>query len=72
MAKQKGQAAQRAFYQDSAAHLGDELRRLDTLIRRHNAALRPQRKAAQGMMASKGVYITHEEVDALLDQEGAR
>ncbi len=71
MAKQKGQPAQSAFYQDSLAHLVDELRRLDTLIRRHNAALRPQRKAAQGMMASKGVYITHEEVDALLDTEGA-
>ena len=45
--------------------------RLDMLIRRHIATLRPQRLAAQGMMASKGVYITHEEVDALLDQEGA-
>ena len=40
------------------------------LIRRHIATLRPQRLAAQGMMASKGVYITHEEVDALLDQKG--
>jgi hypothetical protein len=70
-AKQKRQPALSAFYQDSAAHLVDELRNLDVLIRRHIAALRPQRLAAQGMMASKGVYITHEEVDALLDQEGA-
>jgi hypothetical protein len=69
MAKQKGQAAQSAFYPDSVTHLVDELRRLDMLIRRQIAALRPQRLAAQGMMASKGVYITHEEVDALLDQE---
>ena len=71
MAQQKEQPAQSAFYQDSLAHLVDELRRLDMLIRRHTATLRPQRLAAQGMMASKGVYITHEEVDALLDQEGA-
>ena len=71
MAKQKGQPAQSAFYQDSLTHLVDELRRLDRLIRRHIAAVRPQRLAAQGMMASKGVYITHEEVDALLDQESA-
>ena len=71
MAKQKGQPAQHAFYQDSVAHLVDELRRLDMLIRRHIATLRPQRLAGQGMMASKGVYITHEEVDALLDQESA-
>src|SRR5262245_16443794 len=69
-AKQKGQPTQSAFYQDSLTHLGDELRRLDVLIRRQIAALHPQRLAAQGMMASKGVYITHEEVDALLNQEG--
>ena len=71
MAKQKGQPALHAFYQDSVAHLVDELRRLDMLILRHIATLRPQRLAGQGMMASKGVYITHEEVDALLDQESA-
>jgi AAA+ superfamily predicted ATPase len=68
-AKQKRQSAQSVFYQDSLAHLVDELRNLDVLIRRHIAALRRQRLAAQGMMASKGVFITHAEVDALL-QEG--
>ena len=71
MAQQQEQPAQSAFYQDSLAHLGDELRHLDALIRRHMATLHPQRLIAQGMMASKGVYITHEEVDALLAQEGA-
>jgi hypothetical protein len=71
MAKQKEQRAQRTFYQDSLAHLVDELRQLDTLIQRHIATLRPQRLATQGMAASKGVYITHEEVDALLNQEDA-
>ena len=30
MAKQKGQPAQSAFYQDSLAHLVDELRKLDS------------------------------------------
>jgi cytidylate kinase len=70
-AKQKGQPMQSAFYQDSLTHLGDELRRLDVLIRRQIAALRPHGLATQAMMVSKGVFITHEEVDALLDQEGA-
>jgi AAA+ superfamily predicted ATPase len=69
-AKRKEQSAQRAFYQDSLTHLGDELRRLDVLIRQRIAALRPQRLAAQGMSASRGVFITHDEVDALLNQEG--
>jgi hypothetical protein len=69
-AKQKEESAQSAFYQDSLTHLADELRRLDMLIRRQVAALRPKRLTAQGLMASKGVYITHEEVDALLNQEG--
>ena len=68
-AKPKGQTVQSGFYQDSLSHLTDEFRRLDMLIRRHVAAIRPQRLAAQGMMASKGVYIAHAEVDALLEQE---
>jgi ATP-dependent 26S proteasome regulatory subunit len=71
MAKRKEQLAQHAFYQDSLAHFVDELRQLDTLIQRHIATLRPRRLAAQGMAASKGVYITHDEVDALLNQEDA-
>ena len=70
MAQQKRQPAESAFYQDSAAHLIDELGKLDRLIRRHITALRPERLAAEGMMDAKGVYITHEQVDALLDQEG--
>ena len=71
MAKHKEQLAQLAWYPDSLAHLVDELRRLDTLIQQHIATLRPRRLATQGMAAAKGVYITHEEVDALLDQEDA-
>jgi hypothetical protein len=69
MTQRKEPLAQHALYQDSLAHLVDELRRLDTLIQQHIATHRPQRLAAQGMAASKGVYITHDEVDALLNQE---
>ena len=71
MTRRQTQHAPTLFYQDSLAHLVDELRNLDILIRDHIATLRPQRLAAQGLMASKGVYITHEEVDALLGQESA-
>lgn len=59
------------FYQDSAAHIVDELRKLDLLIQRHLGLLRRQRQAVQGMAASHGVYISHEEVDALLNQKDA-
>jgi AAA+ superfamily predicted ATPase len=59
------------FYEDSAAHLADELRKLDLLIQQCVPVLRQQRQALQGMAASKGVYISHEEVDALLGQEAA-
>ena len=71
MEQQKTQLAQGAFYQDSLAHLVDELRRLDMRIQRHITTLRPQCLAAQGMAAAKGVYITHDEVDALLNQKDA-
>ena len=69
IAKHKGEVAQSAFYQDSLTHLRDELQRLDRLIRRHVAALGTERLAADGMMASKGLYITREQVDALLDEK---
>src|SRR2546427_133651 len=59
------------FYEDNAAHLADELRKLDLLIQQCVLALRQQRQALQGMAASKGVYISHDEVDALLGQESA-
>ncbi|MEO8258896.1 MAG: ATP-binding protein [Acidobacteriota bacterium] len=59
------------FYPDSLAHLADELRRLDLLLRRHIGTLRSRQPVAPGMMASKGVYITHQEVDALLEQDSA-
>ena len=67
-AKQARPPAQHAFYQHSLAHLVDELQQLDTLLQRHIATRRSRRLAAQGLAVSKGVYITHEEVDALLAQ----
>src|SRR4026209_2161743 len=69
MAKQERQLVQRAFYQNSLAHLVDELQQLDTLLQQHIARRRLWRLAAQGLAVAKGVYITHEEVDALLAQE---
>ena len=59
------------FYEDSTAHLADELCKLDLLIQQCVLVSRPQRQALQGMAASRGVYISHEEVDALLGQEAA-
>src|SRR5215831_786618 len=71
MTQHSAQRAQDGWYPDSLAHLGDELRRLDTRIQQHLATRRPPRLAAQDMAAAKGVYITHEEVEALLDQDDA-
>ncbi|HEY5867019.1 MAG TPA: hypothetical protein VI542_15960, partial [Candidatus Tectomicrobia bacterium] len=70
-ATQARQPAQPAFYQHSLAHLVDELQQLDTLLQRHIATRRPRHLAAQGLAVSKGVYITHEEVDTLLAQEAS-
>ena len=71
MVQRKAPRESALFYEDSAAHLADELRKLDLLIQQCVLVLRQQRQALQGMAASKGVYISHEEVDALLGQEAA-
>ena len=49
MATQARPPAQPAFYQNSLAHLVDELQQLDTLLQRHIATRRPRRLAAQGL-----------------------
>ncbi|MEU6726444.1 ATP-binding protein [Nonomuraea wenchangensis] len=50
-------------YRDNAAHLADELRRLDLLVRRQLAEeAGPARRAG----AAQAVYIAREEIDALL------
>ena len=52
--------------EDNAAHLRDELRKLDMLIERRALALGRPRRLTEGLAASKGVFISHEEFDALL------
>ena len=65
--KIQNQSAQ--FYADNAAYLADELRRVDLLIARRMTTLRRQQQETQGLAANKGVYITHEEVEALLNRD---
>src|SRR5215813_13988164 len=71
MVQQQVRPESALFYEDSAAHLADELRKLDLLIQQRVLVLRQQRQALQGMAAAKGVYISHEEVDALFAQDAA-
>lgn len=52
-------------YDDNAAHLRDELRRLDMLIQRRASVSRCGREIA-GLAASKGLFIPREEFDELL------
>jgi AAA+ superfamily predicted ATPase len=53
-------------YEDNAAHLRDELRKLDMLIERRAAALDRRREMTEGLAASRGVFISREEFDQLL------
>src|SRR5262245_31913830 len=71
MVQQKVQRESALFYEDSAAHLADELSKLDLLIQQRVLVLRQQRQALQDMAAANGVYISHDEIDALLGQEAA-
>lgn len=70
MAQRKARQQSTLFYKNNAAHLTDELRKLDLLIRQRIEALHQRRRTQQGLAAAKGVYISYEEVEALLDQEG--
>jgi AAA+ superfamily predicted ATPase len=71
MVQLQAQRESALFYEDNAAHLADELRKLDLLIQQCVLVLRQQRQTLQGMAASKGVYISHDEVNTLLGQEAA-
>jgi ATP-dependent 26S proteasome regulatory subunit len=55
-----------SFYRDSNAHLKDELRRLDLLIKRRVTAFRLSLEAMPKSASSYPMYISHEEVDWLL------
>ncbi len=56
-------------YADSAAHLADELRRLDLLLRRRVAAVRA---GDPGENRGGGLYVADEEVDRLLAPDAGR
>jgi AAA+ superfamily predicted ATPase len=56
-------------YADSAAHLADELRRLDLLLRRRVAAVRA---GDPGENRGGGLYVADEEVDRLLAPDASR
>ena len=56
-------------YPDNAAHLLDELRRLDVLLEQRIAAYRTSRPLVEGLAASKGLFISDAEVDALLRRD---
>jgi ATPase family associated with various cellular activities (AAA) len=58
-------------YPDSLAHLSDELRRLDLLIRLRAATIPLHNQAAPEVQAARTVYITREEVDWLLAEGSA-
>ncbi len=62
-----------AWYPDHHAYLADELRKLDALLRLRVASFRRETEDAAGGL-QHGLYITHEEIDALLSEapgEGA-
>jgi AAA+ superfamily predicted ATPase len=54
------------FYQDTYAHLKDELRKLDLLLRRRVITFRLKLQTMQKTTASHPMYVSHEEVDWLL------
>jgi AAA+ superfamily predicted ATPase len=66
MARQISRQDSALSYDSNAAHLRDELRRLDLLIERRANDLRRRREMTDGLAASKGVFISHEEFDELV------
>jgi ATP-dependent 26S proteasome regulatory subunit len=55
------------FYPDNFAHITDELRKLDLIIQRRIMRFRQEIQALQEGLASRNVYITHDEVDRMLE-----
>jgi hypothetical protein len=51
MVQRKARRESALFYEDSAAHLADELHLLDLRIEQRVLALRQQRQALKGMVA---------------------
>ncbi|OPY74871.1 MAG: ATP-dependent zinc metalloprotease FtsH [Syntrophorhabdus sp. PtaU1.Bin153] len=67
---EKAAPAHVPFYIDSNAHLKDELRRLDLLIKRRVTAFRLMLEAMPRAASSHPMYISHDEVDWLLTGNG--
>lgn len=57
------------FYEESNAHLKDELRKLDLLIKRRVMVFRLKLETMPKTAASHPMYISHDEVDWLLSWE---
>lgn len=60
-----------SFYKNTYGHLTDELRKLDLLIQLRVMAFRLRTQAMQEAVASQKMYISHEEVDWLLNMNGS-
>ncbi len=59
------------FYGENYDHLADELRKLDLLIQLQAMAFRLKTQALQETAVSQQMYISHEQVDWLLSQDGS-
>lgn len=57
------------FYQDSYAHLSDELRKLDLLLQLRVITFRQKTLAIQEKVVQSPMYITHAEIDSLLGHD---
>jgi ATP-dependent 26S proteasome regulatory subunit len=58
-----------AWYADNDAYLTDELRKLDAVLRLRVAAFRREGAAVEA--SQHGLFITHDEVDGLLNEQGS-
>lgn len=56
------------YYKDNYAHIADELRKLDLLIKRRVAVFRLKLAGMAETAASHTMYISHDEIDYLLDR----
>ena len=61
-----------AAYRENDEHLADELRWLDALLRLRTAQFRQEIEATPRPTSSQAMYISHEEIDWLLRENGRR
>ncbi len=57
------------FYTDNFTHIIDELHKLDLLIQRSVITFRQDIQALKEGLVSRTAYITHDEVDSMLEQD---